>query len=115
MAMHLQTPLQSCSLGSHRRYSSPARSIRGERKLRSRCSKSHNSLNFLEGAAFNLPDTFARDTTLDGKVFQRDRIIVQSARFEDAALTAIKNSECFHQSPPAVLHLLAFGELRLLI
>src|SRR5436853_3494072 len=75
---------------------------------------SHRLLHFLEGTHLDLAHPLARDAELSRKLLERDRIIGQSPRLEDAPLALIENVECGNQSPVAIVAFLIFGEDALL-
>src|SRR5262249_59602379 len=65
------------------------------------------SLYLVEGAHLDLAHALARDPELGGQVLERDRIIRQPPRLEDAALALIEHRERLAERLAAVVAFLA--------
>src|SRR6516225_395023 len=74
----------------------------------------HRLLHLLEGAHLDLAHALARDAELVGELLERDRLVNEAARLEDAALALVEHGQGLAQSLAAVVGLLALGEPRLL-
>src|SRR5712671_7512121 len=74
----------------------------------------HRLLNLLESAHFDLSHPLARDAELVGEFFQRDGIVRQPARLEDAPLALIEHGERLAERLMAIVRFLAFDQPRLL-
>ena len=66
--------------------------------------------NLLEGAHFDLADAFARDAKLIGELLERDRLVGEAARFEDAPLAIVEHAERLAERLVPIFRLLGFGE-----
>src|SRR5262249_57586384 len=75
----------------------------------------HRILQLLEGAHLDLAHALARDAELLGKLRERDRIVPQPPRLEDAPLAVVEHGERRSECPATAVELLARGERRLLI
>src|SRR6185369_849341 len=71
-------------------------------------------LHLLERANFDLTHALARDAELGGQLLERDWIVGQAARLEDAPLALVEHVERGDQRLVAVVALLALGEDALL-
>src|SRR5665213_1246514 len=80
---------------------------RGDRGL-------HRLLHLLERAHLDLAHALARDAELGGEILERDRIVGEPPRLEDAAFALVQHAECADQRLVAVTAFLAVGENALL-
>src|SRR3954454_2411214 len=71
-------------------------------------------LDLLEGPHLDLTDAFPGHAELSGELFERDRIVRQAARFEDAALARVEHGERRAPGGPTGLALLPLDEHLLL-
>src|SRR2546422_10974594 len=69
----------------------------------------HRVLHLLEGAHLDLPHPLARDAELVSKLLERDRIIREAPRLEDAPLALVEHVERLAERLAAVVELLALG------
>src|SRR5712692_7984280 len=74
----------------------------------------HRLLHLLEGAHLDLAHALARDAELVGELLERDRVVDQPARLEDATLALIEHGERLAERLAAVVGLLVLGEPGLL-
>src|ERR1700686_4338375 len=70
----------------------------------------HRLLHLLEGAHLDLAHALARDAEFGGQVLERDRIVGQPARLEDALFALVKYVERRDQRLVAVVAFLALGQ-----
>ena len=89
---------------------------RGGRTGLHRCDAAlHRALHLLERAHFDLTHALAGDAELGGQILERDRVVRQSARLEDAALAVVEHGECIAKSFAAIVRFLAFRQTRFLV
>src|SRR3984893_17777323 len=72
----------------------------------------HRPLHLLESAHLDLAHALARDAEFGRQVLERELIIRQAARLEDAPLPVVEHGERFAQRLAAVVRFLALGEPR---
>src|SRR5262249_55633327 len=95
-----------------RRYTATAtaRSVKRERWFLLCHRDMHRPLHLLEGAHLDLAHALARDAELHRQILERDRIVGELARLEDAPLALREHSERFVERFLAVLQLLVLGQ-----
>src|SRR5476651_2253441 len=74
----------------------------------------HRLLHLLEGAHLDLAHALARDAEFGCQILERDRIVRQAARLEDALLAFVEHVERGDQRLVAVIAFLAVGQQALL-
>src|SRR6478752_8015863 len=70
----------------------------------------HRFLHLFERAHFDLSYALARDTELSRKLLERDRIVGQTSRFEDAPLALVENVQSGDQRLVPIVALFALGK-----
>src|SRR5262249_52190223 len=75
----------------------------------------HRALHLPEGAHLDRPPAFARDAELGGQILERDWIIGEPARLEDAPFAIIEHRERLAKRLLAVVRLLVRDQPLLLI
>src|SRR2546428_13489447 len=66
---------------------------RGARQLHRRDPALHRLLHLLEGAHLDLAHALARDAEFVGEILERDRVVGEAPRLEDAALALVEHGE----------------------
>src|SRR6516225_515068 len=75
----------------------------------------YRPLHLLEGAHLDLTHALARHAELGRQVLERDRVIDEPARLEDAPLALVEHRERFTERLFAIVGFLVLDEPRLLI
>src|SRR5262245_33047662 len=74
----------------------------------------HRFLDLLEGPDLDLPDTLTRNTELVRELFERDRVVRQPSRLEDAPLALVEHVERLAKRLVAVIGFFTFDQPGLL-
>ena len=70
----------------------------------------HRLLHLLEGAHLDLAHALARDAEFGGEVLERDRVVGEAARLEDAPFALVEHVERADQRLVAVIAFLVLGQ-----
>ena len=70
----------------------------------------HRFLDLLESPNLDLPDALARNAELIGEFFERDGVICQPSRLEDASLALVEHVERLAERLMAIIRFLAFDQ-----
>src|SRR5712691_4602816 len=88
---------------------------RGRARFYRRDAALHRPLHLLEGAHLDLAHALARDAEFGGQILERDRIVGEPPRLEDAPLPLIEHRERLAERLPAVIGFLALRQPALLV